>query len=280
LLVDSIPPKTASAEDLGWMLRQAVRELAFELRLPWKVKQLFEAGKQGIRIALDNNSDSGTLGLTPEQLLNARIRQEIGRAGSAMQAQAAAAGETQPPSEREMDLALEVFDIQQWRELIESFDQVDAVRVRSYVEQNADDLRQRFGVKKLNVVRARATMRGIALWLKDNRSELDPITDAYWAVVWKEQSRFANTLGKEHPPRGRSLDEATSERNTARNLSKRDEIGHHDMSVSAYKVKQWRRRWRELPFEEYDGDFLDYLVTIYYAKDYTSYLRRKGSKSM
>jgi hypothetical protein len=263
------------------MLTQAVRELAFELRLPWKVEQLFEAGKQGVRAALDNNSDSRALGLPPEQLLNARIRQEIGMAGRTMQAQAAADGETRPPSEQEMENALEAFDAEQWKVLIQCLGQVDVETLRSHLQQNTDNLKQRFGARKIKRLEAFTIMRDIELWLKDNRSKLVPISDAYWAVGLADAYRLESI--KRVNPDGRasnakSLAEQAGDRATARHLKKHDKVIDREMSVSPYQVKQWRQRQRALPFEDFDGDFLTYLVTIYYPEAYKSYLRSKGSK--
>jgi hypothetical protein len=263
------------------MLTQAVRELAFELRLPWKVEQLFEAGKQGVRAALDNNSDSRALGLASEQLLNARIRQEIGMAGRAMQAQAAADGETRPPSEQEMEYALDTFDAEQWNVLIECLGQVDVETLRSHLQQNTDKLKQRFGARKIERLKAYTIMRDTELWLKDNRSKLVPISDAYWAVYWKDAYRLASILHVN--PDGRSSKakssaEQAGHRATARRLKKHDKVIDREMSVRPYQVKQWRQRQKELPFEGFDGDFLTYLVTIYYPEAYKSYLGSKGSK--
>lgn len=80
------------------------------------------------------------------------------------------------------------------------------------------------------------------------------------------------------PSKARSLAEQTGEKPTARRLKKHDKVIDREMSVSPYQVKQWRQRQKELPFEEFDGDFLTYLATIYFTNAYNGYWRSKGSK--
>jgi hypothetical protein len=279
--MDSIPPEKAPerAEDLRRMLEDATREVAFRLRLPWKVGELYEAGKQAAAAAWKEWSHS-TLGLPREEFLGLRMGQAIEAAGKTMHAQAAADSKKRPPSEQQIETALKAFSAEQWKILVGSMDQVDVETLRNYLRQNTDKSKQSFGARKVERIEANAIMRSTELWRSsEGPTKLDPVSDAYWAVFWDEEASFLNIQGGGHATTGRSLDEAASERNTAKRLSKRDEIADHDMPVTAYKVKQWRKRAKELPFEDFDGDFLTYLVTIYYPEAYKSYLRRKGSKN-
>jgi hypothetical protein len=81
-----------------------------------------------------------------------------------------------------------------------------------------------------------------------------------------------------------SVSEQASDRNTARRLSKRDKQTGREMKVTAYEVRQWRDRVRELPFEQYVADvgaddkvkrgaaYIDYWAMIRNTAAYKKYL--------
>jgi hypothetical protein len=329
-LVDSIPSKDTPkrTEDLRRMLASAAREVAFELRLPWNVRELYKAGEEAAAAALKEQRDS-TLGLSWEEFLRLRISQEVWEVGKSIQARVDS--EKAPPSEEEIEAALATFTAKQWRDLNPpetpeqrkqrmeqprhkqwkewtgltrslSRSDVDAVLTHVYADvqtpderkQREKELEQRFGPKKVNSFLLGIIMRDAELFAadKDERSKLVPVSDAYWAVFWKDAYSFASVLhvvrthqamreGRAPEARGskgRSLAEGGGERATAERLTKRDEVIGREMKVTPYMVRQWRKRAEELPFDEFEGDFLSYLRTIYFRKEFESYLESKGNK--
>jgi hypothetical protein len=99
--------------------------------------------------------------------------------------------EQKPTSER-IRTALEAFSTEQWITLLDYLGQVDTEALLSYIRQNGSELKQELGVREVECIERHAIMRDTDLWLGDNRSKLVPISDAYWAIFWREQARQAN----------------------------------------------------------------------------------------
>jgi hypothetical protein len=248
--MNSIPSKgTPEPTDrLRQILADVAREVAFELRLPWRVKQLRARTLEAYEAA---EPPSTALGLPREQVYQRmlqRIYEDVRLAGEGM--------EDLPPGEEKptpglIEAALGTFTVEQWGILLQDLDQVGVEALLSFVRQDQDGLKQRFSARKVGRIEARAITRGTELWLENNRSKLVAISDPYWAGVWREQARQANSQGRGLPARGRSVAEQASDRSVASRLTKRDHKAGHKMKVSAYEVARWRERAERLPFEEY-----------------------------
>jgi|SRR5215216_1877559 len=274
--MDSIP----DGEALARQIKETAHTVAYRTRLPWDLKGLIEAGFWAAMRAQDEYraKKEGLGGVTFEAYAQGGIEREMLAIAEGLRAQAADS-EKRPPSEQETEMALKAFDASEWKVLIESMDQVEVEMFRSYQQQNTEELKQRFGARKVECIEASTIMRSTELWRRsDGPKGLVAVSDAYWAVFWREQARFLNIQGKGHTSTGRSLDEATSDRNTARRLRKRDETSGHDMPVSPYKVKQWRKRWEESS-EDFDGDLLNYWMMTYFKKTADSHHRSRGNNN-
>jgi hypothetical protein len=270
--MDSIPPTK---------LARIAHDVAFELRLPWRIEELRAKALEAYPTA---KRRAATSGLPPSQT-DGQIRRllygQVKKAGERMEA--LPFGEKRPAPER-IEAALGTFTSEQWESLLEGFGQVEVEALLSFIHQDADRLKKKLGTTEVGRIEERASLRENVLWVENNRSTLEAITDPYWAVSWEEDYRLANTADDVRPAKGRSLDEERRPPDTARRLSKRDEQTGLEMEVTAYKVKQWRNRAEELPFEQYVADvgaddevkrgaaFIDYWAMIRNTAAYKKYL--------
>jgi hypothetical protein len=151
--VDSILPEKPSkrTEDRRPFLARAVSGEAFRLRLPWKVRQLYVAGKQA-EVAARRDWSHSRLGLPLEGFLKLRAEQAIKETGKTLQAQAAADSKKRPPSEQEIETALKAFDAKQWGILIKGLGRVEVEALGSYVKPREEILGQQLGERKVIAV--------------------------------------------------------------------------------------------------------------------------------
>jgi hypothetical protein len=292
-------------------IKETAHAVAYRKCLPWDLSTLREAGYWAAREARDEYlTEKEALGNPSfEQYAQRAIEEAMLATAERLRAEAAA-GEKVPPSKSDIEEALKEFTAKEWRDLnpketreqrkarmewtglCRSLSRADLDAVGSYVygeaqmmpderKQREKELEQRFGAKEVNAFLLGIIMRDTELFAadEDERSKLVPVNDAYWAVRWEYLFRHANISHAN--PEGRrsnvgSLDELAGVRATARRLTKRDEVAGCEMKVTPYMVKQWRQRIRQLPFEEFDSDWVSYLKTIYFTKAYKSYQRAKG----
>jgi len=250
---------------------EIARDVAFELRLPWRVEQLRVIALEANPTAKHRAEKSGLSRKQADERVRQLIYGEVSKFGKEMDAL--------PPGEErvtpeQIETALEAFTSVEWRSLVKDFALEEADTVCSYVDDNRRRLIGTFGSGKVYAVIGATARRGTELWLGEKRSKLVPISDPYLALVLRDLAREVNCKGKGHSAKGRSVDELTSDRALARRLTKRDEQTGREMKVSPYQVKQWRERMEELSFEQYAAEvgaddeekraaaFIDYLTMI------------------
>jgi hypothetical protein len=211
-------------------LASIARDAAFEMKLPWRVKELRAKALAAYR-TVDHSAAS--LGLPPKQDDDIRrfIYEQVKKTGQGMEA---LPPDQKKPTPEQIVTALETFTIEQWATLIDRMSQVEAQSLLSYIRQYPGELKQRLGARKLRRIEGHAIMRDTDLWLRDNRPKLVPISDVYWAVALRDLALEANTKGKGHSTKGPPMAEQAKAPHIARHLSKRDEQIGHDMKVSAY----------------------------------------------
>lgn len=235
--MESIPP--SEQPDIA-------RDVAFELRRPWRVEHLRAKAREGYEADGPPSAILGPPGGERQKRMRSWLREYVRKAGKRMDRLPPRQGE---PSPGQIETALEAFTVEQWGALIESFDKADAEVLLAFIRQDTDGLKRRIGARRVERIEARAIMRGTELWLEANRSKLVPISDPYWANFWPGLASQADLEGMGHPAKGVSVKEQTSDRSIARRLTKRDE-----MKVTPHQVKTWRERTEKLPFEQYVAD--------------------------
>jgi hypothetical protein len=224
------------------------RSVAFELRLPWRVEQLRQEAAKAYETAERRAARSGLPPKQTDELIRRFIYAQVKKAGEGMEG--LPPGEENPAPER-IEAALRTFTAEQWKILVEGFGQADVEALLSFIQLDADRLKQRLGPKELGRIEERARLRENILWVENNRSTLVPISDPYWADVLREEARQENLERRGHPAKGVSVSEEASDRSLARLLSKRDEQTDREMRVSPYEIKRWRERAESLTYEQY-----------------------------
>ena len=275
--MDSIP----TPQQPDQVLANVARKVAFELRRPWRVEELRAKALEAYETVEPPSSALGLPRAQVDEWMLWRTYEDVMQAGEGMDA--LPPGEEKPAPER-IEAALGTFTAEQWKILLEGLGQTDVEALLSFIQQDADRLKQKLGAKEVGRIEERASLRKNVLWVENNRSTLVAITDPYFAVSWDEQYGLANVAGEGRPAKGRSLDEERRPPNTARRLSKVDEQTGREMKVTAYEVVQWRDRVKKVPFEQYVAEvgaddevkrgvaFIDYWTMVRNTAAYKKYL--------
>jgi hypothetical protein len=251
--MDSIP----TPQQPDQVLADVARRVAFELKRPWRIEELRAKASEAYQMVEPPSAALGLPRVQVDEWMLRRTYEDVMQTGERMDA--LPPGEEKPAPER-IEAALGAFTSEQWESLLEGFSQVEGEALLSFIRQNADRLKQKFGAGKVLRIKDGTTMRTIKLWLVENRTKLVPISDVDWAIVLPDLvseeniARATNHEGSGRPAKGRSVAELGSDRSIAQLLSKRDEQTGHEMNVSPYQVKLWRERMESLPFAQYAAD--------------------------
>jgi hypothetical protein len=261
----SSTPKKEQLE--GW-IEDAARRVAFDLGLPWKLRELREHGRRGVANAL--NGPSRGSGLPFPQQIQRHITEEVRKGGKSMRAQAQAqGGKRQLPTDERIKDALKTFSVEEWKDFIAEFEYKEVRKLGSFLKAHREEHEHAPERKKYVSVDIFARERRMVLQLSHPKAKLIAITDPFWDAHWQEKSRARNLEGAPRPSERRSWSEMASERAIAEALS---EPGY---TVTPYQVKKWRERMEQEPFEEFDGDIDDYLLKMRDPAAYERLRRRR-----
>jgi hypothetical protein len=164
------------------LLRQeieaAAKAVAVSCGLPFELEALREAGARGVVDAL-TKSNHETLGWTLQQHARRYIYERTLERGKRLQREARSV-----PTAKCIKEALEKFSPQQWETLGASFEEA-LYPLRSYLDDNKDELVQALGIVAYNRILAAAIQRGMVLSLgwavKKNRKFVNISNPAYAA---------------------------------------------------------------------------------------------------
>jgi hypothetical protein len=252
------------------ILDKTASDAAYELRLPWRVAQLREIAAEAYETTRPPTAD---LGLPGERIYTRRmlqsIREQVKKTGEKMER--LPFGQNKPsagPSDIQIREALFTFSVQQWRDLIDGFDQSDVDALRSYLDANKNALVSRLGYNKYHTVFGQVVKRGLILLFSHGWTR---VTDAYWAAHIHNIARQHNIEGSPRPSAKRSWAEVGDLNNIAESLS----VG--GPKVTPYKVKMMLGRMKQTPFEDFDGTFEDYLLWATDPKAYKRHLHARNT---
>lgn len=259
---------------IEWLIRckpsleKTVHQIAYKHRLPWYIETLKSGGLSGIEEAVNAGRYDERLGPPFEQQAVRWIEEGIESKREQLQS-SASGGELAEPSDFQIRLALTTFSVDELRELIEKFGRQDLDALRAYLDANKESLKRYLGEAKLSGILGRATHRGIILLFSQPR-RMTEITQAMWAGHYHDLFKQLNieraVRGTAEPTKGRSFAEFSSPRNLAKNLG-----------TTPYKVKKMLERLEQTPFEEFDGDYCDYLFWATDPAAYRHHLRVRNA---
>ena len=253
-------------------IEEAAHKAACKYRLPWRLEDLKKAGLEGIQRAQKAGRYDEQMGLPFEQQADQWIREAVDSTGK--QLQAAAHTEHWPErSNVQIRLALKTFSAEEWQDLIDGFELWDIDALRAYLDANEEPLKKWLGYSKFITIRGREGIRGLILFLSQPL-QMTSLTDAMWAAHIRNDARRRNITGESRPSVKRSWGEVGGLNNIAESLSQQ---GH---KVTPYQVKKILERLEQTPFEEFDGDYGDYLLWATDPKAYKRicHLRNTGRK--
>jgi len=177
------------------------------------------------------------------------------------------AGALEEPSNEQIRVALEFFSKEEWRELVDGFEQRDNDTLRSYLDPNRKALEKWLGTGKFNAIFGAAILRRTYLACSEPGARLISVTDAFWAARIEDLVRHRNIRGGSLPSGKRSWDEVRSPKAISEGLTFRGR------GASPYKVRQMLARMEEAPFEDFDGDHMDYFMWATNPKDFERHRR-------
>ena len=259
----------------GKKLATIVGDVAFELRLPWRIQELLRRAFEASAAVEDHAVSSG---LSSEQM-DQRIYAQVKKAGKGMDA---LPPDLKQPTPEQIEAALTTFSGGQWKVLVESFRLEEANAVCVHLDDDANRLRltERFGAEKVHAMLGAAALRAIELERADGSLETVVISDPDLALVLRDLALEANVKGKGHPTKGPPMAEQAKAPHISRRLGER---------MSPYMIEQWWKRMEEeLPFQQYAADRgaddeegqaairPDYWLLIRDTAAYKKYLRAHG----
>jgi hypothetical protein len=254
------------AELLRQQIETLTKAVAFELRLPYELERLQEAGGRGVQDALTGGGGHKKLGWSFSQHASRYIYRRALEHGKRLRSEAKPA-----PTEEQIHKALKAFSKGQWQILVADSGEEDLHPLRSYLDANRDQLVQTLGAERYYCVLEAVVRRGMIIslgWAVKRRLKFVNITKPASAVYLRESRRRENIQGSPRPPGPRSLMETASMRAIAEALSTAGE------KVTDKTVAGYLERWEALPFESFNGDPSDYWVLIGDKHAYKRYMRR------
>lgn len=225
-------------------------EAACRRILPWHLKILEHAGKQGVvtfgqRGAYNKHNSAPFVNQAAPWIWDAVNTKAKGLSASA------AAGQLSVPADEQIAYALEALFVQQWRELIPKLQRRDLKPLRSYLANNKGN------VENYEIVEAHIRNRTMILALRQPGARWINISNPLWALRQRLLFQALNRELTANGSRQSSVDELASARAIARRLD--SQFGDR---VYGKKVTTWLERFEREPFESFDGSRDDYLLNI------------------
>jgi hypothetical protein len=240
--MSSIPPKK---------LLEIARDVAFELGLPWRMGDL---GENALDACESAKPPPGNLGLPPEQAdeqTHWSIRRQVEKTGEGMDRLPFDQSE---PTDNQIRVALLTFSLEQWRGLIDGFDQGDTNALLSYLHANRGPLENRLGYGNFGAIYEHAIRRHLILRWSQPGVRFVSITDALDAARIHKTARQRNIGRVPQPPQEPPWDEKSRPPFIAKKVS------GPGRKVSRYKVDMMLKRMKENPPENFAGSIEDFLV--------------------
>jgi len=234
------------------------------------LQELKTGGFRGIQTFVDEDKFVESMGEPFERQAYKWILQATIATGEGLRA-SALAGQLPEPSNEQIREALNAFSVQEWRNLIDEFERRDVDALRSYLTANKEPLIKWLGRSKFDSIAGRRLGRSLILRLSQPLKRTC-ITDSLWAAHIHAHARLRNIEGAPRPSIKRSWAEVGGLNNIAESLSAQ---GHE---VSPYKVKEILARIKQTPFEEFDGDYKDYLFWATDPKSYEHHLHLRKTR--
>ena len=179
-----------------------IREVAYEHRLPFQLKELSKRAEQGVREAqrtrgrkvyqeevLQHFKDCINDALM-DAIANGSLREEV------------KIGE-RPLTEERIREALEAFPTQkQWKHLLEGCEYNEAWTLKVFLNANRDEFEQSLGKKNLQSIEIHAMERRLVLWGQEGAKVINT-SAPYWAAVFWRRAREENVSGVKPGPHDR-----------------------------------------------------------------------------
>ena len=241
-----------------------VRSVAYELGLPFRLKELREHAQRGVEKARGTYcAKSGQVEWLPH--VKWHIFEAVAQGGIEEEAKAE---KTLPEDERIREAVKTFSDTKEWNwtPLLEGCGYEEARALGVYLDGNRAELERSLGKKALQHVEVCALERRIAVGVEG--AKFINISNPYWAAVFWRRAREENVSGVKPGPQDRhTVPERASYRRIAASLSPYGE------KVTDKQVKTWLDRLREYPEikawldrggpePEIEGDLNDFLLKI------------------
>ena len=236
-------------EEIQTYKAKRIREVAYEHRLPFQLKELSTRAERGVQ---DAHRTRGQRVYQEELLQHFKECIDDALRAAVSNGSLKDRGEfgERPLTEERIREALKTFpEAKQWKHLLEGCEYNEAWTLKLILNANKDEFEQSLGKKNLQSIEIHAMERRLVLWGQKG-AKLINISAPYWAAVFWRRAREENVSGvKPGPHDRRTVPERGSYRGIAAALSQGGE------KVTDKQVKTWLDQMRKYPeFKEWlDG---------------------------
>lgn len=242
------------------MVEGTAKRVAFQLALPWHLDELKTAALCGAQ----KTKHDPRLGRSRTEQVQSSMDHAAEREGGRLR-QARNDGTLDGPTAKQIADALRTFTPEQWQYLVPRFEKADLEVLLMKMRDSVEDLRLEWGQRRYANLYVAAMHHKVHLMLKTTK--LIPVSDVFWAAVWRSFAHDLKKQGIVKPSVKRTADEMGSDRAIAEGLSQ------HERAVHGKTVAKYFQRMQQLPPEQFNGGWFDYYATIADTKRFKQYLR-------
>ena len=252
-----------------------VRKAAFELQLPFALKELWWHAKQGEDQArkMYSATYSAKSGVEWPQHAKRCIYKAVAAGASEEEAKS---GTRLPPEDERVREALETFtQPAEWKHLLKGCGYEEVRAFRSFLVANKGELEQGLEPDRYKGIYLCAFEHGLVLRLRGKVEVVDLWAPLRALRLWKE-NRELNRQGLSTFGKQRSTAEEAGQRGIATNL----EAEAKEAGVKMYggKIGKWLKIFEKEPYKDFHGDFTDYVLKKCYPEADERLRRQRGQR--
>ncbi len=251
----------SKVEQLSKWIEDAARESAYDLRLPWNLRELRQYGELGFAEA---RTESDSLS---SRLIRRHIGEEVRSRGKSLRAQVEAEGGNRlAPSDERVWEALKAFPKpEKWKHLLEGYEYEEVRAFRGFLVANKVQLEQSLRPDRYKGICLRAWERELVLRLGGKVEVFDIWAPLQALRLWQE-NRALNRRGLSSFGKRRTTAEEASARGIVSKLAlEAESVG---LKLYGAKVKKWLNSFEKESFDDFKGDITLYVLKRCYPKAY------------
>jgi hypothetical protein len=248
---------------------ERVREVAYERKLPFSLKELRGHAQRGEKQAWVTYSSTKSDQAEWPQHVRQCVNELVAAGASEEEVKS---GSRPPPDDERIRKALEIFtQPEEWKHLLEGCGYEEARAFRNFLVANKGELETLLGSEGYKWIYLNAFERGLVSGLRGKVEVYDIWAPPRVLRLW-QVNRALNRQGLSSFGNQRSTAEEASARGIASKLA--SEAKEAGLKLHDKKVKKWLTSLKQEPLDDFKGNITMYVLKTCYPKAYDR-LRRK-----